>query len=156
MNKTFSIAGILALSFSLFSASTANAEPVTEAGVAEWLAAYGQAWETRDADAAAALFSENATYQENPHEKAFTGRAEIRDYWLKVTADQRDISFTSDVITTFDRSGVAHWSAAFASASSGATISLDGVFLLEFDESGLCNALREWWIVRVDPPPSAE
>lgn len=156
MDKNTFFAGILALSFSLCGASTANAEPVTEASVAEWLAAYGDAWETRDADAAAALFTENATYQENPYEEAFAGRAGIHDYWSKVTADQRDVSFTSDVITTFDRSGVAHWSATFASASSGAAISLDGVFLLEFDESGLCNTLREWWIVKVDPPAAAE
>lgn len=150
MNKGTLIAGILALSVSLSSASTANAEAISGATVAEWLAAYGEAWETRDADAAVALFTENATYQENPHEEPFNGRTEIHNYWSRVTADQRDVSFTSNVITTFGRSAVAHWSARFASESSGATINLDGVFVLEFDESGLCNTLREWWIVNVD------
>lgn len=152
MNKNTLVAGILALSVSLFAASAANAEAVREEGVAEWLAAYGEAWETRHADAAAALFTGNATYHENPHEEPFTGRTGIRDYWSRVTADQRDVSFTSDVITTFGRSAVAHWSARFVSASSGATVNLDGVFLLEFDESGLCSSLREWWIVNVDTP----
>jgi ketosteroid isomerase-like protein len=150
MNKNTLIAGILALSVSLFGASTANAEAISGATVVEWLAAYGQAWQTRDADAAAALFTENATYQENPFEKPFNGRTGIHDYWSRVTADQRDVSFTSNVITTFDRSAVAHWSARFTSASSAATVNLDGVFVLEFDESGLCNTLREWWIVNVD------
>lgn len=150
MNKNTLAAGILAFSVWLAGASTADAEAISGASVVEWLAAYGQAWETRDADAAAALFTEDATYQENPHEEPFNGRTGIRDYWSKVTADQRDVSFTSDVITTFGRSAVAHWSARFTSASSGATVDLDGVFLLEFDESGLCNNLREWWIVNVD------
>lgn len=160
MNRNIVVAGILALSLlcTLSGASTANAEAVSESSVAEWLAAYGQAWENRDADAAAALFTENATYQENPHEEPFNGRTGIHDYWSRVTADQRDVSFTSDVITTFGRSAVAHWSARFVSASSGATVDLDGVFLLEFDESGLCNSLREWWIVNVDTgtDPSTE
>lgn len=150
MNKNTLVAGILALFVSLSGASTANAEAMSGASVVEWLAAYGKAWETRDADAAAALFTENATYQENPHEEPFNGRTGIHNYWSRVTADQRDVSFTSNVITTFGRSAVAHWSARFASVSSGATINLDGVFLLEFDESGLCNTLREWWIVNVD------
>lgn len=151
MNKDTLLAAILALAVSLSGASAANPEAVSEASVAEWLAAYGQAWETQDADAAAALFTENATYRENPHEEPFKGRTGIHAYWSRVTADQRDVSFTSDVITTFDRSAVAHWSAEFVSVSSGARIKLDGVFLLEFDESGLCDALREWWIVKVDP-----
>ena len=150
MVKNILLAGILALSGSLLGASTASAEAISEADVAEWLAAYGQAWETRDADAAAALFTENATYRENPFEEPFDGRTGIHDYWSRVTADQRDVSFTSNVITTFGRSAVAHWSARFASASSGGTVSLDGIFVLEFDESGLCHTLQEWWIVKVD------
>lgn len=150
MNKNILVAGILALFVLLCGASPASAENVSKASVAEWLGAYGKAWETRDADAAAALFAENATYHENPHEEPFNGRTAIHDYWSRVTADQRDVSFTSNVITTFGRSAVAHWSARFAAVSSGATINLDGVFLLEFDERGRCNSLREWWIVKVD------
>ncbi|MGH8194570.1 MAG: nuclear transport factor 2 family protein [Woeseiaceae bacterium] len=149
MNKNSLVTG-MALFVALSGASTANAGAFSGASVVEWLAAYGKAWETRDADAAAALFAENATYQENPYEEPFNGRTGVHDYWSRVTADQRDVSFTSDVITTFGRSAVAHWSAQFASASSGATVNLDGVFLLEFDESGLCSTLREWWIVKVD------
>lgn len=150
MNRNTLLAGILALLTSFSGASTAHAEPVSRTSVDGWLAAYGKAWEERDADAAAALFTEGATYQENPFEEPFNGRAGIHDYWAKVTADQRDVSFTSSVITTFERSAVAHWSARFTSAASGASISLDGVFLLEFDGRGLCNSLREWWIVEVD------
>lgn len=158
MNKNTFVAGILALYVSLCCASTANAEDISGASVAEWLAAYGEAWETRDADAAAALFTADATYQENPHEEPVNGRTGIHGYWSRVTADQRDVSFSSNVISTFGRSAVAHWSARFSSASSGAKVNLDGVFLLEFDESGLCNSLREWWIVKVDTPtdPSTE
>jgi hypothetical protein len=150
MIRNILLAGVLALSVTLPGASTASAEAVSGESVMEWLAAYGLAWETRDADAAAALFTENSTYQENPFEEAFAGRTGIRDYWSRVTADQRDVSFTSNVINTFGRSAVAHWSARFTSASSGAIVDLDGVFVLEFDESDLCSSLREWWIVKVD------
>lgn len=150
MKKHILVTGILALGVILSGASAAGEEAISEASVAEWLAAYAEAWETRDADAAAALFTEDATYQESPYDEPFDGRTGIHDYWSRVTADQRDVSVTAEVITTFQRSAVAHWSARFTSASSGATINLDGVFLLEFDESGFCHSLREWWIANVE------
>ncbi len=65
-----------------------------------------------------------------------------------MTADQRDVQFDSNAIAVNGNTGVAHWSAKFKLASSGATVELDGVFVLEFDATGLCSGLREWWHVR--------
>ena len=113
-----------------------------------WLARYGTAWKTRDAELAASLFTEDATYHENPFEAAMKGRAALRDYWTRVTADQRDIEFRSAPIVESGSTAVAEWSARFRVESSGATIELEGVFVLEFDDAGLCRSLREWWHVR--------
>jgi uncharacterized protein (TIGR02246 family) len=129
----------------------AQAADVSAAGVEAWLERYGEAWVARDPDKAAALFTEDAIYHENPHESAFQGRQAIHDYWARVTEDQRDVTFSSEVITTFGRNAVAHWSAQFKSAASGATIHLDGVFLLAFADEMLVQKLQEWWIVKVDP-----
>ena len=116
--------------------------------LATWLERYGKAWETRDADAASRLFTENASYHEKPFDPPKAGRAGIREYWAGVTADQRDVQFTSQVVATNGNTGVARWHAKFRLASAGATIELDGVFVLELDASGLCTTLREWWHVR--------
>jgi hypothetical protein len=42
--------------------------------VRSWLEAYRRAWEERDADAAAALFDERATYRSNIFETPYEGR----------------------------------------------------------------------------------
>ena len=47
----------------------------------DWLARYRRAWIERDADAASRLFTEDATYREQPFQAPFVGRAAIRDYW---------------------------------------------------------------------------
>ena len=47
---------------------------VTTEQVQRWLDDYRKAWETRDADAAAALFTEDATYREQPYEEPYRGR----------------------------------------------------------------------------------
>lgn len=118
------------------------------AGLEAWLARYGAAWEARDAEAAAALFTAKATYHEMPFDAPMVGLDGIRDYWRRVTADQRDIHFRARPIVVSGNTAVAEWGATFRVESSGATIDLDGVFILEFDSAGRCTSLREWWHVR--------
>jgi SnoaL-like protein len=125
-----------------------SARPLSPAALEAWLARYEEAWEHRDPARAAALFTENAPYHEMPFDAPKAGRSGIRDYWAKVTADQRDVDFTSSVVAVNGRTGVARWSAKLKSASSGVRVELDGVFVLTFDDSGLCSELREWWHVR--------
>lgn len=124
-----------------------EAAPLKTATLDAWLAKYGAAWETRDPAAAGRLFTANATYHEMPFDAPKKGRAAIEEYWKGVTADQRDVKFKYEVIAVDGKTGVAHWSATFVIASTGATLSLDGVFVLEFDSNGECAALREWWHV---------
>ena len=133
----------------LLSGGTVSAQQLTPAALTTWLAGYEQAWEQRDANRAAALFTENAVYQEMPFDAPKTGRSGIREYWTMVTADQRDVDFKSEVVAVNGAKGVAHWSATFVSG--GARIELDGMFVLTFDASGLCTELREWWHVRSTP-----
>jgi hypothetical protein len=129
-------------------AGAAAAKPLTNAALDAWLDSYGAAWETRDAAAAGRLFTADASYLEMPFDAPRKGRAGIEEYWRGVTADQRDVEFESQVIAVNGKTGIAHWSAKFRLQSSGAVIELDGVFVLEFNESGECASLREWWHVR--------
>jgi ketosteroid isomerase-like protein len=127
------------------------ARPLTPAALEDWLARYGEAWVERDPSRAAALFTENATYHEMPFDPPKGGRSGIRDYWATVTADQRDVDFTSSVVAVSGRTGIARWAAKLKSASSGVRVELDGIFVLTFDDSGLCSELREWWHVKTSP-----
>ena len=61
------------------------------ASVARWLEGYRLAWVRRDPDAAAALFTRDAVYQEQAFAPAYVGRDAIRSYWATVTATQLDV-----------------------------------------------------------------
>jgi ketosteroid isomerase-like protein len=134
------IAGLLAVF-----AAAAQAKTLTSAALESWLQKYGAAWEARDAAIAGPLFTADASYQEMPFDAPMEGRAAIEEYWRRVTADQRDIRFESRVIAVSGNTGIAHWKATFRVESTGAILTLDGVFVLEFDASGTCKSLREWW-----------
>jgi SnoaL-like domain len=127
--------------------------PLDEATLQQWLDDYGAAWEARDPEAAARLFTASATYQETPHAEPFIGREGVAGYWAKVTADQRDVAFDAKILAIENDVGVAEWSAAFRNAAAGVRVELDGVFVLRF-EGALCRELREWWFARTEPEPS--
>ena len=46
--------------------------------VQQWVDAYAQAWRDRDADAAAALFTDDGSYREHPLQEAHRGAEGVR------------------------------------------------------------------------------
>lgn len=118
---------------------------MTEQEFRSWLDAYGRAWETRDADAAVALFTEDLEYYETPFGTPFRGRDELRDYWARATGSQDGIAFTYEILAVRAGGGLAHWSAEFTRIASGHRSHLDGIALAEFASNGLCRTFREWW-----------
>ena len=110
-----------------------------------WLDAYRWAWETRDPEAAADLFTPDATYQETPFEEPLTGRDGIRDYWSDATRDREGVEFSYEILATTETGGIAHWHSEFTSPTSGSAAELDGIFLVELEADGKCIEFREWW-----------
>lgn len=120
---------------------------MTHHDLESWLDAYGRAWETRDADLVATLFTEDATYQETPFVEPMRGRAAIRDYWeLKVVHTQEQVKFGYDILAAAEDTGIAHWWTSFVRVKSKSKVRLDGIFLLTFDADNRCRTLREWWV----------
>ena len=126
-----------------------TARPLTPAALAAWLARYEEAWEQRDPTRAAALFTENAAYHEMPFDVPKAGRSgHSRLLGDRDGGSARRRLQRRSVVAVNGRTGIARWSAKLKSASSGVRVELDGVFVLTFDDGGLCSELREWWHVR--------
>ena len=122
--------------------------------VRTWLEAYRRAWEEADADAAAALFDQDATYRSNIFEVPHVGREGVRRYWQDVTASQQDVRVAiGRPFGDGDRVAAEFWT---TMRVEGAETTLAGCLLLHFGEDGLCLDLREYWFFeqgRLDPPP---
>jgi limonene-1,2-epoxide hydrolase len=120
----------------------------------EWAERYARAWENADAEAASALFTEDATYRSEPFREPYRGREEIRRYWREVTASQANVEVAIGRTMAVGRKAIVEWWTQMDSG--GAPITLPGTLLLDLDESGLCSALREYWNVEAGrriPPP---
>jgi ketosteroid isomerase-like protein len=120
---------------------------IAEENLKTWLEAYGRAWENRDAESVAALFAENATYQETPFSEPLRGRAAVREYWRKVVVGgQEQIQFGFEILAIHGNLAFARWWSSFTRISAGKRVRLDGIFVLNFDDHNLCRDLREWWM----------
>jgi hypothetical protein len=118
---------------------------VTREAAERWLGQYGEAWEGADPVRAAQLFTEDCRYYETPFAEPAIGRDGVFEYWRAVPEGQSDIAFRFQVLAVQALTVIAHWTASFTRISTRARVNLDGVFVLEFAESGLCSTLREWW-----------
>jgi uncharacterized protein (TIGR02246 family) len=125
---------------------------VDRSALEDWLARYGRAWEMADPDAAVALFTEDATYRETPFDEVMSGHDAIRAYWSDIPEYHRDVSFRWVVLDVREDRAIVHWRTTYTAVKTGKPTTLDGIFVLEFDESsGRCRTLREWW--HGDPAP---
>ncbi len=121
------------------------------AGLSEWLDAYGSAWQTRDAEAAAALFTEDAVYQWGPFGRKLRGRVMIREAWAEAVEDQDNISFGYEVMSATQNGGIVRWWVSTDQPSEQVRSQAEGIFRLAFDEEGLCTSLEEWWNSKSEP-----
>jgi hypothetical protein len=110
-----------------------------------WLDAYGRAWEARDPEALAALYAEDATYQEDPFDEPMRGRPTIQAYASEAGRTQEQISFRYDILAITQDVGISRWWASFTRVPSKVRVKLDGVFVVTFDAHNLCTEFREWW-----------
>lgn len=121
-----------------------NASVTTLAAAEEWADAYRRAWETTDADAAAALFTPAARYWASPFREAHRGRHEIHDYWSNATRTQRDtVVRMGTPLVDGDQVAVEWWATWVEDGE--VPVTLPGVLLLRFANDGLCRSLRENW-----------
>jgi len=123
---------------------------------ASWLADYGAAWQGRDAQAAAQLFTPDARYYWTPFEDPNRGRAAIAGAWHEATSGQEDIHFRSEILAVKGDRAWCRWWCDFTRLASGNHVKLDGIFQCDFAAGGLCREFREWWHAEETPEVQAK
>jgi ketosteroid isomerase-like protein len=117
---------------------------LTVSDVAGWLEGYRRSWEEGDADAAAALFTDDAVYRSSPFREPHIGTQGIRDYWTGATSRQSNIRvLIGRPIVEGNRVAVEWWTT-YADAEAGER-TLPGILFLRFAPDGRCEELRETW-----------
>ncbi len=123
-------------------------------GLEQWIEGYRRAWENRDAEDAAGLFTSDATYRSNIFEPPHEGQEGVRAYWEAVTEAQGDVQVRMGrPFVDGHRVAVEFWA---NMAVAGDRVTLPGCLLLDFDDEWRCTRLREYWHFEPgehEPPP---
>ena len=122
-------------------------QSLTAADVKHFLAKFKKAWETRDADLAAGLFTRDAQYKQDPFSAAIVGREAIHDYWAGATGRQEDIHFSVGTVIQCGYMLAAEWTCSYQDRSSGEKRELAGMFLADFYGKQVRH-FREYWLSR--------
>lgn len=113
-----------------------------------WLETYGKASAENDPQSSANLFALDACYYEIPFDDPITGRAAIYEYWNKGAQTLKEKESTFEILSVKDNLGIARWESKFTVIESGKRLALDCLFVVEFNDNGLCQTFREWWHIR--------
>ncbi|CAN5189606.1 hypothetical protein BH18ACT5_BH18ACT5_05020 [soil metagenome] len=123
------------------------------ATLTEWIESYRLAWENRDPEAAAKLFTPEATYRSNIFEEPHQGQEGVHAYWTQVTSDQGDPKVRMGrPFVDGQRVALEFWT---TMKVDGEETTLPGCMLLAFDNDWRCCALREYYHFasgRTEPP----
>ena len=102
-----------------------------------WLERFGRAWERRDLEQLAALFSEDGSYRETPFDEPLVGADAIRIYWSCLPNARQDISFGYEVLTVTQPWGIARWRGSYTADERDTRVELDGMLLISLDDGPL-------------------
>jgi ketosteroid isomerase-like protein len=112
---------------------------------------YGRAWETRDADLVLSVFTEDATYQENPFSEPMAGHGAIRNYWEQATGPHRDVKFHWEHTGSSGKLHFIEWACTFTRPDVKGRIELRGIMLIELRGERIFR-FREYWVRQQNRP----
>jgi nuclear transport factor 2 (NTF2) superfamily protein len=119
-------------------------QQLTSRDAKHFLTNYKKAWETRDPELAASLFTRDAEYKTNPFSPAIRGREAIHDYWAGATGRQAEIRFNVASFIQCGFSLAAEWTCTYQDQSSGEKRELAGMLLADFYGTQV-RRFREYW-----------
>ena len=121
---------------------------MTHDDVTRWLDGYIDAWMTYDPDRIRALFSEDAEYRYHPWDEPVRGREAIVADWLDDTDAPGTYIATYGAWAVDGKRAVATGTSRYDDPTHKRTY--HNVFLLEFDDAGLCSSFTEVFLQEPD------
>src|SRR3954471_19881368 len=110
---------------------------LTPGDAQDFMERYKRAWESRDPDAAMALYREDAEFRLDPFEEPASGANAIRAIWNDMAATQDNVEFDAERMWAVGRTVLASWHAAFTRRADAQRVRIRGFSTFELDDEGL-------------------
>lgn len=118
---------------------------LTKQDVRDVIAVYIKAWQERDPDLIATIFTPTATYHERVMKDPIPDREAICEYWRsKVVGAQANITCQLVELYLDGDTAIAEWVAEFDDLAQGVRKRMKEIAVLEFEGTRIAS-LREYW-----------
>jgi len=107
-----------------------------------WMDGYVAAWSSNDAADIAALFTEDAVYDPQTADGEWDGREAIVERWLEIDDTPGNWDFQWIPLVETEEMAVIVGQTEYADPP----MSYRNLFVIHFDETGLCEDFTEWYI----------
>jgi ketosteroid isomerase-like protein len=111
----------------------------------ELIDALGRAWERAKVDELVSVFTEEATFLDDPFSEPIKGKAAIRDYWKDVPYHQSEITFTSGEIYAAASWFSTEFRVVYRRRRTGEWVDARGAIFCETAD-GKVSEMRMYWI----------
>jgi hypothetical protein len=112
-----------------------------------WCKKLETAWINKNIHEIMAIFSSVKTYYEDPFSPPGVTSDDISSYWEEISYQE----ITELKITPLAVDGlrtVLHWYLDFQDTRDNSRYTMDGVYLVDFDEDTNCINFCQWWVVK--------
>jgi hypothetical protein len=114
----------------------------------DWFKKLGEAWSERNPDKAADLFSKDVKYYESAFDAPCQNWNKVLELWQAVPTNQKDVSFSFELVAVADNLGVANWKVARTLLPTNQRQMLDGIFIIKLNDEHRCNYFKQWRAVK--------
>ena len=114
-----------------------------------WLNNFKTAWEERNPEKAALLFSKDVIYYESLFSEPCENWDEVSKLWQVVPQNQKEVSFNYEIISITEKIGVVNWKVSRIKLPSNQKELIDGIFLISLNAEGLCNLFKQWRATKI-------
>ena len=112
------------------------------------LAAYKNAWERRDPDAALELYADSAEHRDDPFAEPLVGSNAIRELWNARAATQTNVEFDAERVWTSTAWVLSSYHAAYTDRTNADRIRRRGFLAFELDDDKRILRARDWPVSR--------
>jgi hypothetical protein len=115
-----------------------------------WMTRFGKAWSERNVDDVMSLFDRrDITYFESVFTPPIRSWEIVKKLWDVVPANQKDISFSHDILQCSKTQAVIHWTASRFYIPKNEKQDIDGIFQISLNDKGLCTFFKQWRMVHL-------
>lgn len=109
-----------------------------------FIKSFMESWKNLEGEKTCDLMADELKYYENPIDEPCTTKAQVLPLWSVVKENQKDISYTYDILFENNDSCICHFTMTRTMTKTGAVQNIDGIFEIKLNDDNKLTYFKQW------------